>query len=99
MRDWKDLFVKVWREVGALQARVKGKVEWDDGLFRIGDAVMTSDGHYGFVKGFRLGVFKGTAVVWEDWYTERTWLTTPESLTKCSGCECGNPFTLCHPDA
>lgn len=59
-----------------------------------GDAVRIESGLYGFVSFAKYGI-----IVFRTWYTEQRVITRSTKVTKCSGCECGNPFTMCHPEA
>lgn len=62
--------------------------------FTKGDAVKIESGQYGFASFAAMGV-----VVFRDWYTEKRFLRLARKVSRCIGCECGNPFSLCHPDA
>lgn len=49
-----------------------------------------------FSKKFR-DTFTGVHFTDQDGDVQR--IKTTDNVELCSGCECGNPFTLCHPEA
>lgn len=71
--------------------------------FSVGTPVVTVDGFYGYV----------VAAVPEEHHVSEAipvpvvlandsygiWFHAVAELTRATGCECGNPFRLCHPEA